>query len=202
MVMPALVDHREFSSRDYSAGRPLVVRVLWIFIEALVFLNPVVTSYRLKRWLLRAFGADIGVGVVIKPGVHVKHPWRLSVGDHSWIGERAWIDNLAPVSLGRSCCVSQGAYLCTGNHDWSDPGMGLFARAITIEDGAWVGAFARVAPGVVIGQEAILAMGAVMTEDAAAKTVYMGNPASARRERFLRDLPDSLKENGCSEPVP
>jgi putative colanic acid biosynthesis acetyltransferase WcaF len=191
-IMQALVDHRGFSSRDYSAGRPLVVRVLWIVVEALVFLNPIATSYRLKRWLLRVFGADIGTGVVIKPGVHVKHPWRLSVGDHSWIGERAWIDNLAPVSLGRSCCVSQGAYLCTGNHDWSDPGMGLFARPITIKDGAWVGAFARVAPGVIVGQEAILTMGTVLTENAAPSMVYRGNPASICRRRTLRDDPGPL----------
>jgi putative colanic acid biosynthesis acetyltransferase WcaF len=187
IVMP--VDHRWFSSRDYSPGRPFVVRALWIVVEALVFLNPAVTSYRLKRQTLRAFGADIGTRVVIKPGVHVKHPWRLSVGDDSWIGERAWIDNLAFVSIGRSCCISQGAYLCTGNHDWSDPGMGLFAHGITLEDGAWVGAFARLAPGVVIGRDAILVMGAVMTENAAPRMVYAGNPASVRRERALRDLP-------------
>jgi len=165
------------------------VRALWIVVEALVFLNPAVTSYRLKRQLLRAFGADIGAEVVIKPGVHVKHPWRLSVGDDAWIGERVWIDNLAPVSVGRSCCLSQGAYLCTGNHDWSDPGMGLFACGIVIEDGAWVGAFAQVAPGVVVGREAILAMGSVMTQNAASRMVYAGNPASVQRERIVRDLP-------------
>jgi putative colanic acid biosynthesis acetyltransferase WcaF len=183
------VDHRWFSNRDYSPGRPFFVRALWIVVEALVLLNPAVTSYRVKRMLLRAFGASIGTGVVIKPGVHVKHPWRLSVGDHSWIGERVWIDNLAPVSIGRSCCLSQGSYLCTGNHDWSDPGMGLFARGITVDDGAWVGAFARVAPGVVVGRDAVLAMGTVMTKDAAPCTVYAGNPASARQARTLRERP-------------
>ena len=134
-VMP--VDHRLFSSPGYSPGRSIVVRAVWLVCEALVFLNPVVTSYRAKRVLLRSFGARLGAGVVIKPGVHIKHPWRLAVGDQSWIGERVWIDNLADVSIGRNCCVSQGAYLCTGNHDWGDPGMGLFARGITVEDGAW-----------------------------------------------------------------
>jgi putative colanic acid biosynthesis acetyltransferase WcaF len=195
------VDHRWFNSRDYSPGRPFVVRALWIVVEMLFFLNPLATSYRLKRQLLRAFGADVGAGVVIKPGVHVKHPWRLSVGDHSWIGERAWIDNLASVSIGRSCCISQCAYLCTGNHDWADPGMGLFARGITIEDGAWVGAFARVAPGVIVGQEAILAMGAVLTENAAPSMVYMGNPASVCRTRTLRDYPGPVTQHLPASPT-
>ncbi len=185
------VDHRLFSSRDYSPGRPVFVRALWVFVEALVFLNPAVTSYRLKRLLLRVFGAKVGAEVLIKPGVHIKHPWRLSIGDSSWIGERAWIDNLAPVSIGCNCCISQGVYLCTGNHDWSDPGMGLFAQGITIEDGVWVGAFARVAPGVVIGREAVLVLGTVMIEDAASRTVYAGNPASARRERTLCEHADA-----------
>jgi putative colanic acid biosynthesis acetyltransferase WcaF len=192
------VDNGLFTSGDYSPGRPLVVRAIWLVVEALVFVNPIATSYKVKRAVLRAFGARLGTGVVIKPGVHIKHPWRLAIGDQTWIGERVWIDNLADVSIGRNCCLSQGAYLCTGNHDWSDPGMGLFARSITVEDGAWVGAFARLAPGVLIGREAILEMGAVMTGDAVARTVYGGNPASVRRSRVVRDLPGPSDVGGRS----
>jgi putative colanic acid biosynthesis acetyltransferase WcaF len=181
------VDLSKSSNRGYVHARSHPVRALWLVVEALVLLNPVVTSYGLKRWLLRRFGASIGRDVIIKPGVHVKCPWHLTVGDQSWIGERAWIDNYVSVHIGRNVCVSQGAYLCTGNHDWSDPGMGRVVQPIEIADGAWIGAFARLAPGVSVGEEAVVALGAVLTTDASSRGVYAGNPAALVRDRRLRE---------------
>jgi putative colanic acid biosynthesis acetyltransferase WcaF len=175
------------STRGFDPGRSYPVRALWLMIEALVMLNPVLTSYALKRWLLRRFGARIGKHVVIKPNVHVKYPWRLEVGDNAWIGERSWIDNFVDVRIGANACVSQGAYLCTGNHDWSDPGMGRTVAPITVEDGAWVGGFARVGPGVTVGEEAVVGLGAVLLEDAEPSGIYLGNPAVKVGERTLRD---------------
>jgi len=152
-------------------------------------LNPVVTSYGLKRWVLRRFGARVGRGVLIKPNVHVKYPWHLEVGDNVWIGERAWIDNFVSVRIGSNAVVSQGAYLCTGNHDWSDPGMGLMVKPITIEQGAWVGAFARIGPGVTVGANAIVTLGSVLLKNAQPNGIYTGNPAMVVGERTIRDQP-------------
>jgi putative colanic acid biosynthesis acetyltransferase WcaF len=170
---------------DYHPGQSYPVRALWLVVEAVVFLNPIVVSYGLKRWLLRRFGATVGRGVLIKPGVHIKYPWRLTVGDHCWIGERAWIDNMEDVTLGSNVVVSQGAYLCTGNHDWSDPVMPLAPRPIVIEDGAWVGAFAKVGPGRTIGAGSVLGLGAVALADTEPWTVYVGNPAERAGSRRL-----------------
>jgi putative colanic acid biosynthesis acetyltransferase WcaF len=183
------VDLSQTSRRGYQPGRPYPYRALWLVVEALVLLNPIVTPYSLKRWALRRFGARVGRGVIIKPSVHVKHPWHLVIGDNSWIGERVWIDNFVSVQIGANAVVSQGAYLCTGNHDWSDPGMGLVVKPVTVEDGAWVGAFARVAPGVTVGREAVVTLGSVLLEDAEARGVYAGNPAIRVRERTIRDRP-------------
>jgi putative colanic acid biosynthesis acetyltransferase WcaF len=169
----------------YRPGRPFLVRALWLVVEALVLLNPIVTSYRLKTALLRLFGATIGEGLVIKPGVHVKYPWRLTIGNHSWLGERAWIDNMEDVSLGSNVVVSQGAYLCTGNHDWSDPVMPLAPRPIVVEDGAWVGAFAKIAPGRTVHTGSILALGAVALTDIEPWGIYAGNPAERVGTRTL-----------------
>ncbi len=175
------------SNRGFDPGRSFPIRALWVFVETLILLNPIVTSYRLKRLLLRRFGARVGKNVIIKPNVHVKYPWRLEIGDNAWIGERSWIDNFVEVRIGANVCISQGAYLCTGNHDWSDPGMSRFVSPVTVEDGAWVGAFARVAPGVTVGREAVLGLGAVLIEDAEPSGIYLGNPAVKVRERTLRD---------------
>jgi putative colanic acid biosynthesis acetyltransferase WcaF len=183
------VELSKTSRRGYRPGRSYAYRALWLVVEALVMLNPVVTPYGLKRWVLRRFGARVGRGVLIKPNVHIKYPWHLEVGDNVWIGERAWIDNFVSVRIGSSAVVSQGAYLCTGNHDWSDPGMGLMVKPITIEQGAWVGAFSRIAPGVTVGMNAIITLGSVLLKDAQPNGIYTGNPAMLVGERTIRDQP-------------
>jgi putative colanic acid biosynthesis acetyltransferase WcaF len=135
--------------------------------------------------LLRLFGASIGTGVVIKPGVRIKYPWLLTVGDHSWIGEDCWIDNLATVRIGNNACLSQGSYLCTGNHDWSDPAFGLIVKPITLADGSWVGAKAMICPGVDLGVESIAAAGSVVMKSIPAGEIHAGNPAEFVRRREL-----------------
>lgn len=183
-----IVDLSQTSRRGYHPGRSFACRALWLLIEALVMLNPIVTPYWLKRVALRGFGATIGHRVLIKPNVHVKYPWHLEIGDNTWIGERVWIDNFVQVTIGANAVVSQGAYLCTGNHDWSDPGMGLVVKPVRVRDGAWVGAFSRIAPGVTVDREAIVTLGSVLLEDARERGVYTGNPAVLVRERMIRDL--------------
>jgi putative colanic acid biosynthesis acetyltransferase WcaF len=195
------VDLSLTTNRDYVPGRSYLVRALWVIVEVLFLANPIVTSYRLKRAVLRLFGARLGDGVLIKPGVHVKSPWRLRVGDNCWLGERSWIDNMEDVTLGDNVVVSQGAYLCTGNHDWSDPGMGLTPQPIVVEDGAWIGAFARVAPGMRIAEESILVLGAVALEDTEPRGIYAGNPAELVRRRTIRDVPGPLREPKLAVPA-
>ena len=129
------------------------------------------------------FGARIGRGVVIKPGVRVKYPWLLDVGHHSWLGEDCWIDNLAPVRIGANVCVSQGAYLCTGNHDWNDPAFKLIVKSIVLHDGAWAGARALIAPGVEIGACGVAAAGSVVTTSIPPYEIHAGNPARFVRRR-------------------
>lgn len=166
----------QFDNSGFDRGRPRWVELCWLLLG-----SPLVRSglpgSAWRRALLRLFGARIGRGVVIKPGVHVKFPWRLEVGDHSWLGEKLWIDNLATVSIGSHCCLSQGVYLCTGSHDWSRPGFDLRVAPVRINDGAWLAACCRIAPGVTIEREAVVQMGAVVTRNVAERMRVAGNPA-------------------------
>jgi putative colanic acid biosynthesis acetyltransferase WcaF len=181
------VDLSLTSNRTYHPGRGVVVRALWMLVEALILLNPLVTSYRFKRSTLRLFGATVGEGLIIKPGVHLKYPWRMRLGKNCWLGERAWVDNMEDVWLGDNVVVSQGAYICTGNHDWSDPGMGLAPQPVVIEDGAWIGAFARIGPGRRVAEESIVSLGAVLLIDTERRGIYAGNPAELVRWRTIRE---------------
>jgi putative colanic acid biosynthesis acetyltransferase WcaF len=173
-------------NRELVRGRPLVVEAAWYFFGLPLLRSQLITSSPFRRWLLRLFGARIGRCVHIKPGLRVKFPWYLDVGDHTWLGEDLWIDNLAQVTIGAHCCLSQGVYLCTGNHDWSAPNMRLFRRAIRCERGSWIGAKTVVCPGVTLGAGAIAAAGSVITTDIPSMEVHAGNPARFIRQRELK----------------
>ena len=167
-------------------GRPALIEILWHLAGSPLVRSELLPFSRLKCFVLRAFGAKIGVGVYIKPGVRVKFPWRLSVGDHSWLGERVWIDNLAHVTIGAHACVSQDVYLCTGNHDWSHPNLKLYTRPIQLEDGCWVAARSMICPGVTLGECAVVTGGSVVSGDVPPYEVHGGNPASFIRIRKIR----------------
>jgi putative colanic acid biosynthesis acetyltransferase WcaF len=153
-----------FDARQFDRGRSRIIEALWLTCDGL-FVSSGLPGSLLRILILRVFGARIASGVVIKPRVRVKFPWRLSIGAHSWIGEGVWIDNLAPVSIGAQCCISQGAYLCTGSHNWSKVTFDLVTKPILIEDGAWICAKATIGPGVRVGEGAVLALGSVATRD-------------------------------------
>jgi putative colanic acid biosynthesis acetyltransferase WcaF len=157
-----------------------------------------------RRFILRCFGAKLERGVVFKPGIRVKYPWLLSIGEHSWIGEDVWIDNLVEVRIGANCCLSQGAYLCTGNHDWSDPFFGLQVQPIVLEDGSWVGARALICPGVTIGQSGVAAAGSVVMNSIPAFEIHSGNPASFVKRRVFREtaLRPVVRTSEYSDPSP
>ena len=181
------VDLSKFDNSWYDPGRGRIIRGIWYLVNVIIFQNPLNTSSALKAALLRAFGAKVGKGVVLKPSINIKYPWNLEIGDCSWIGEGVWLDSLALIQIGRNCCISQGAYLCTGNHDWTDPAFGLIVKPIAIEDGAWVGAKAIVLPGAKIKSHAIIAAGSSLTGNAEAFRIYRGQPAEVVGERGLVD---------------
>lgn len=175
----------QYRVTGYSVGAGPIRRGLWYITNVLMFLNPLFPFYKTKRWVLRAFGARIGNGVVIKPRVNIKHPWRLRIGENSWIGEGVWIDNLADTSIGNNVCISQDAYLLTGNHDYKSVAFTLITSPIQIEDGVWIGARTTVCPGVRVGRNAVLAVGSILTRDAESDGIYAGNPAQRVRNRTL-----------------
>lgn len=187
------VDLTLYDNSWYQPGRGLLMRLLWLVTNALFLQNPLNISSRLKVLLLRCFGAKIGTGVVIKPGVSVKYPWNIQIGDHVWIGENAWLDSLAPIKIGNHTCLSQGAYLCTGNHDWTDPAFGLIVKPIVIEDGAWIGARAVVLPGVTTASHSVVTAGAVLTQSTEPYTIYAGNPAVAVKRRTVNHISSSIR---------
>src|SRR5215472_14410353 len=175
---------KDFANPQFSRGRARIVEALWLLAQWALVASWIPGAAH-RRWLLRIFGAKIGKGVQIKPGVRVKFPWRLEVGNYSWLGENVWIDNLDKVSIGANCCISQGAYLCTGNHDWSRSTFDLIMGPIRIGEGAWIAARSTIGPGVTVGEGAVLGLGSVANRDLEPWTINLGVPAVNVRARVI-----------------
>jgi putative colanic acid biosynthesis acetyltransferase WcaF len=175
-----------FDNRWYHPGRGVAAQALWLLTSACFFLTWFPWPSRLKAALLRAFGARVGVGVVVKPRVNVKYPWNLSIGDHTWIGEGVWLDTLAPVRIGADVCLSQGAMVETGNHDWSLPTFDLVVKEVVVEDGAWAAVRSLLLPGSRLASHAVLGAGSVLSGDTEPYGIYVGVPARKARERVIR----------------
>ncbi len=179
-------DLSKFDNSWYRPGNKLKI-ILWYFVNASFIWNPLFPFNRPKIWILKLFGAKIGKGVLIKPRVSVKYPWKLEVGNHVWIGEKVWIDNLGLVKIEDHVCISQGAMLLCGNHNYKREAFDLIVGNITLKKGSWVGAHAVVCPKVTIGSHSILTVNSVAVKSTEEYGIYQGNPAVKIRERKIVD---------------
>ncbi len=177
-------DLSRFQNVWYRPG-PLPSRLFWLVLSRLFFLTSLPWPSALKATLLRAFGAKIGRGVVIKPRVNIKYPWRIEIGNYSWIGEGVWLDSLAPIRIGSNACLSQGVMIETGNHDWSKETFDLIVREVVVEDGAWAAVKSLMLPGSRLASHAILGAGSVLSGDTEPYSVYSGVPAKKVKERVI-----------------
>lgn len=143
-----MIDLSRFDNSAFDRGAPRWMEGLWWVVRSLLFAPWFPVPSPLKVAALRAFGARVGEGVVIRSRVNITFPWRLEIGDHVWIGDEVMILSLDRVVIGSHVCLSQRAFLCTGSHDFSKTSFDLITRPITIGDHCWIAAQAFVAPGV------------------------------------------------------
>jgi putative colanic acid biosynthesis acetyltransferase WcaF len=160
-------------------------QVLWYFVNILFFKNALNVSSGSKVFLLKMFGAKIGNGVVIKPAVNIKYPWKLKIGNNSWVGEEVWIDNLSDVIIGANVTLSQGALILTGSHDHTKETFDFISLPIALEDGVWIGAKAVVFGGIICETHSILGINSVAESNLKKYTIYKGNPAIAVMSRNI-----------------
>lgn len=175
-----------FSNKDYQPGS-MVKRLVWYLVNRVFINTSILFPSSFKPSMLRLFGAKIGKGLVIKPKVNIKYPWFLEIGDHVWIGEEVWIDNLTLVKIESNVCISQGAMLLTGNHNYKKSSFDLITGQITLEDGVWIGAKSVVCPAVTCHSHSVLAVGSIATKDLEPYTIYQGNPAQPIRKRIISE---------------
>jgi len=179
------VDLSRYSPGHFDRGAGVLKEALWIVVSLVLFRLCPFSFSALKCFILRAFGAQVGKNVTIKPQVKITFPWKLTVGDHVWLGEECWLLNLERITIGSHVCISQRAFLCTGSHDYKRASFNLITKQITVENGAWLGAGGWVGPGVTVGSHAVLTAGSVAAKNLEANGIYRGNPAIFVKQRVI-----------------
>jgi len=177
-------DLSKFNNGWYKPGSKLKILV-WFFCNAFFLQNKYNPSSKIKVVVLRLFGANIGHGVMLKQSISVKYPWKLTIGNYTWIGENVWIDNLDNVVIGDNVCISQGVMLLCGNHNYKKSTFDLEIGKITLENGAWIGAKSIITQNVVCRSHSVLSVNSVATKDLVEYTINQGNPALKIRDRKI-----------------
>jgi len=89
------------------------------------------------------------------------------------------------ISIGSNSCLSQGAVLLTGSHNYKKITFDLVTGPIVLEEGVWISSGAIVNQGLTAHSHAILTAGSVATKDLDAYSIYQGNPALKIRNRTI-----------------
>lgn len=158
---------------------------IWSFLYSIIFPCTPWFARRFRRLVCSLMGAKLSRSVSVSRKVRIDYPWRLTMGDRSSLGDGAWAYCLAPITIGKNCCIGEDVRLLTGSHDVSSPMFDLVTKPITIGDNCWVATGAIILPGVTIGEGAVVAAGAVVTKNVDPWQVVGGNPAKFIKSREL-----------------
>ena len=164
-------------------GKPKFHVQSWRIIHSTLFRLSPQFMYGWRRLLLRLFGAKIGEKVLIRSTAKILYPWKLTIGDWSWIGDEVTLYNMADINIGKNCVISQKSYLCTGSHDHTKPSFDIFAEPIDIKDEVWAASDVFIAPGITIGTGTIIGFRSMVNKDLPPKMICYGNPAKPIKSR-------------------
>jgi putative colanic acid biosynthesis acetyltransferase WcaF len=175
------LDNYDPSGSDY--GRPKFVVFLWFLFQETLFRYSPVPCYGFRRWLLKLFGCKLGKEARVRPRARLHYPWRIEIGDHSAIGDDAWLYSMDMIKIGDHSVISQKSFLCTASHDYRDPRFRLTHQPITVGNGVWIAADVYVAPGVSIGDNAVIGARSSVFHDMPPGMVCYGYPCRPIKPR-------------------
>ncbi|MBZ5749054.1 putative colanic acid biosynthesis acetyltransferase [Metabacillus rhizolycopersici] len=182
--MKNIIKLNKYNQEWYSKGKSNFIVLLWWLVQGTLFRFSLHNMYRWRNFLLRIFGAEIGKGVQVRSSAKFTYPWKVSIGNYSWVGDDVYFYSLDRIKVGNNCVVSQKAYLCTGSHNIKDIHFGLITSPIVIKDGAWVASDVFVYPGATIHEMGVVAARSTVIRDVPTNEVHAGSPAKFIKKRF------------------
>jgi putative colanic acid biosynthesis acetyltransferase WcaF len=181
--MPRYQDLRTCRTPPGARGRPAWFVQFWWIVQALLFNTSPQVLFSWRRFLLRLFGAKIGAEVLIRPSARVTYPWKLEIGNYSWVGDGVELYNLDMITIGENVVISQDSYLCTGSHNLTRKSFDIEIAPITIADEAWIASQVFVGPGVTIGRGSVVGVRSLVLKDLPEDVVAHGHPVKILRTR-------------------
>jgi len=176
-------DLSKFELPDNFRGKNVFVVQLWWFTQATLFAWSPQFAYAWRRFLLRLFGAEIGKKVIIRPTAKITYPWKIRIGDYSWIGDEVVLYSLGEIAIGKHTVISQKSYLCTGSHDLHSTNFDIYAEKITIDETCWIATDVYIAPGVHIGKGTVVGARSSVFHDLPENKICVGTPAKPIKDR-------------------
>ncbi|MBO0357508.1 putative colanic acid biosynthesis acetyltransferase [Hymenobacter sp. BT186] len=158
-------------------------RVAWQLCSFLLFRYSPRPLHKWRAFLLQCFGAKVGRGVHVYPGVKIWAPWNLELADECGIASGAILYSQGKIIVGQRAVISQGAHLVTGTHDYSHPGFPLITKPIHIGSQTWIAAEVFIHPGVTINDGCVVGARSVVTKDMPSWTVCAGFPCKPIKPR-------------------
>ena len=173
----------EYKTPKGFRGKSAIMVQLWWIVQSMFFrLSPQVL-YGWRRFLLRCFGAKIGKNVIIRPSAQITYPWKVSIGDNSWIGDDVVLYSLGEIEIGSNTVISQRSYICTGSHHYNSENFEIYSKKISIGNKCWLAADVYVAPSVIIGDFTVVGARSSVFKDLPSNKVCKGNPARPYQDR-------------------
>jgi putative colanic acid biosynthesis acetyltransferase WcaF len=180
-----LMNKNPFHS-PHSLGNRMA-RQAWQVIWVLLFRPTPKILHSWRRLLLRLFGAKLGRDCIVHPSTKVWAPWNLEMGDYAGLGPYVDCYNVAKVTLGDFCIVSQYSYLCSASHDYTRMNLPLLSKPIRLGHRVWVGSDAFIGHGVTVGDGVVVGARSSVFRDVEPWTVVAGSPARLIKMRILED---------------
>jgi putative colanic acid biosynthesis acetyltransferase WcaF len=185
---PRYQDLDQFRLPPGFRGRPAIVVLIWQLVQATIFALSPRPLYGWRRFLLRIFGAKVGQGAKLRPTSRIAFPWKLEIGEHSWIGDDTDLYSLAPIRIGAHSVISQRSYICAAKHDHRRKNFAMIAQPVSIGSEVWLATDVFVAPGVTIGDGAVIGARSSVFDDIPAGVVAYGSPAVVKGLRSSPEL--------------
>ena len=176
-------DLSRFSLPSGFRGRSGVVVQLWWLVHWFLFRPSPQVFYGWRRYLLRLFGAHIGENVLIRPTAWITYPWKVSIDDHSWIGDEVVLYSLGDIRIGRNTVISQRSYICAAAHDYTRPEFPIYAKPVVIGCQVWIATDVFVCPGITIGDGTVVGARSSVFHNLPSGMVCYGNPARPIKPR-------------------
>ena len=181
-----LIDLSKYTQSNFTRGRPSWFIIIWWLVQAIAFPLSLHNFNFFRCWLLRLFGAKIGKKVVIRPTARFTYPWKVTIDDYSWIGDDVVFYSIDRIQIGSHCVISQKSYLCTASHDFRDEAFSLTTAPIRIGNGAWVATDCFIAPGITIGDNAVIGARSTVFRDIPSQQIAWGSPCTPRYTRKMK----------------